>query len=799
MPRYLPLLLAVLALDAHAETPRRPLLTTSRVVGSPEPPYPYRTRRAFPKLSFSSPLYIVNEPGSDRLLVVERFGKILGFPNDQTVEKTHVFCDVKNHETYGMSFHPRYGDNRFVYIFANGSHSDTKKKNRIYRYVVEKTGIKACDPKSQTLIIEWESNGHNGGDMAWGKDGYLYITAGDGTSDSDGDVTGQDLRDLCSGVLRIDVDHPDAGKCYSVPKDNPFLHLKDARPELFAFGFRNPWRIAHDPRTDDFWIGDIGQDLWEMIHLLKRGGNYGWSVYEGSHPFRLQRKLGPAPVIKPVIEHAHAESRSITGGIVYMGDKLKDLHGAYLYGDYSTGKIWGMRYENGKVTWHRELDDTPYQILGFGQGPKGEVYVVDFGGQLGEVEVAPPEPSPPPFPKKLSETGLFVKVEGHVLQPGLIPYTVNAALWSDGAFKERFIGLPGAELIDFGYDHGWRCPEKTVAVKTFSLEMEAGNSASRRRIETRLLTVQRGEWVGYSYLWNDAQTDADLVPVLGQDREYVIKDRSAAAGVRKQIWHYPSRAECMVCHSRAANFALGLSTLQMNKHLPNGVEQLEQLEQLGVFRVNVVEHWAAWKGRWNQAVTRLSPFPLLTWLPHGNRVESMVTRVTELGLLQPVTSWVSSLIDRSPWGKWSEVLVQVRNDLDRKPRYTAYLPKRPLEMHRLADPYDAKLGVDRRARSYLHANCAMCHVDAGGGNSAINLSFHTGRAQMLLFDVKPAHDSFGIKEARLVAPGDPSRSLLLHRVSQRGEGKMPPLSSSLVDEPAVRLLRAWIEQEKLEK
>src|SRR5262249_55882413 len=160
---------------------------------------------------------------------------------------------------------------------------------------------------------------------------------------------------------------------------------------------------------------------------------------------------------------------------------------------------------------------------------------------------------------KLSETGLFVSVADHRPQPGLIPYSVNSPLWSDGAFKLRFIALPSLEPIDFSEADHWRFPEGTVLVKTFSLERQAGNPASRRRIETRLLSFQRGEWVGYSYEWRDDQSDADLVSARGVDRTLFI-DAGAAGVQRRRTWHYPSRSECMVCHSRAANYVLGVST-----------------------------------------------------------------------------------------------------------------------------------------------------------------------------------------------------------------------------------------------
>jgi uncharacterized repeat protein (TIGR03806 family) len=643
--------------------------------------------------------------------------------NVPETKQSEVFLKLDDHDTYSFCFHPQFAANRYVYIFANGLNSEKmRKKNRILRYEVGKDAPFACLPETQTAIIEWDSNGHNGGEMAFGPDRMLYISSGDGTSDSDTDMTGQDLRDLNSGIVRIDVEHPAEGKLYSVPRDNPFLEIPEARPELWAYGFRNPWRLCFDRQTGDLWVGDIGQDLWELVHVVQRGANYGWSVMEGSQPFHPLRPRGPTPISPPTIEHHHTEARSITGGLVYYGRRFPDLVGAYLYGDYSTGKIWGARYENGKITWRRELADTTLQILGFGEDAAGEVLIADYFGQVHRLVPAPPPPDPlPEFPRKLSETGLFSSVPEHRLHPAVVSYSVNSPLWSDGAAKERFIALPGLETIQHQDKGAWKFPEGTVLVKTFSLERTAGDAASLQRIETRLLTLQQNEWVGYSYRWNDEQTDAVLVGPAGEDRELTIADSAVERAARQQTWHFPSRTECMVCHSRAAGFVLGPQTLQMNRE-----------HDYGQFRDNQLE----------------------------------------------VLSRSGFLRFGGPKSK------------------TQSMSKPPDEYPRLVDPYDASADLAARARSYLHANCAQCHVQAGGGNSAIDLHHNTPDEKLQAIGVTPLHDKFGIAEALLIAPGQPPRSILLHRVALIGRGRMPPLASSLVDEQAVELLKAWIGQLK---
>jgi len=700
---------------APAANLRRNPWTTSRVVGSPEPPAPYRTVRMYEQLQLEQPVYAAQEPGTQNLFVVElQRGKEPG-----RIHRLADRADVAEIETlfttdrliYGLAFHPRYAENRHVFLYSNGGPDKDHKLNRISRITVPNETGEAIDPATELIILEWESNGHNGGEPAFGPDGCLYAATGDGTSDSDPLQTGQGVNDLLAVMLRIDVDHPAADKPYSIPPDNPFVNVPEARGEIWAFGFRNPWRNTFDRQTGQLWVTQNGQDLWEQVYLVRRGENYGWSVQEGGHPFYPNRPQGPGEIVPPVADHHHTAARSLTGGVVYYGSKLPELHGAYIYGDYSTGRVWGIRHDGARVTWHQELVDTPLSIVGFVETPGGELAVIDQHTGFYRFEPAPPPTDLPPFPTRLSETGLFASVRDHALAEGLVPYSVNSPLWSDGAHKDRLIALPGTTQIEFTPSKAWKFPEATVLVKTFSLELAAGQPESRRRIETRILTLQQKEWIGYTYAWNAEQTDAVLVEQGGRDETFTIRDAAAADGQRSQTWHYPSRTECMVCHSRAAGFVLGLQTEQMHRlhDDPTGAaQQLETLSQLGMF--------------------------------------------------------------------------------------TAKLPKPTAEYAAFADPHDPQQPLEQRVRSYLHVNCSVCHQWAGGGNSQIDLQFWTELAKMNLINEPPLHDRFGIDNAKLVAPGDPSRSLLLQRILKRGRGQMPPLATSIIDQDGAALLEAWIRQ-----
>ena len=698
--------------------------TTSRIQGTPDPPDPYLTENAFPDVKFDEPLAIGVIPGTNRFVVAERHGKIYTFEDRPDATK-ELMMDLQR-TIYGVAAHPQFVGNGQIFVTSIVK-ADAADGSRVSRFQVGQDGAFKADAESETVVFEWLSGGHNAGCIRFGPDGYLYLATGDGSGWADQKLTGQKIDDLLASILRIDVDHPADGRAYGIPGDNPFVNTPNARPEVYSYGHRQVWKFGFD-QQGRLWAGDVGQDLWEMVYLVTKGGNHGWSVNEGSHPFRPEREQGPTPFVAPIVEHSHNDFRSITGGYFFNTAEPHELNGCYIYGDYDTGRIWSFRYTDNTVSDHRQLADTELRVVAFAQDRGGKVYVLDFvSGTLRHLVPAPPPPTDAPeFPRRLSETGLFTSTADYQPAAGLIPYSVIAPLWSDGAAKDRFIGLPGDSQIEFDAvtypmpAPGWRFPDGTVLVKTFSMAMEAGNPATSRRLETRILHHKRmsGDdseygaqvWRGYTYVWNDEQTDAELLDSGGLDRELKIKDPVAPGGVRKLKWHFPSRAECTLCHTMSAKYVLGVNTMQMNHdyHYENvgTVNQLTMLEQLGVF--------------------------------------------------------------------------------------TEPLPNPPDESPRLTDYHDQTADITDRARSYLHANCSHCHRVWGGGNADFQLQADLSLEETNTINAATVRGNYGLTDAAIIVPRHPERSVLLHRMQLLGLGRMPHVASGIVDDEGATIVRNWI-------
>jgi glucose/arabinose dehydrogenase len=371
------------------------------------------TRIAFPNLRFDRPVAMAYpDDGSNRLFIVEQHqAKIWSFINDRNIRSKHLFLQLPdpihrgNEEgLLGLAFHPKFKENQqfFVYYSANDNGS---RRSVVSRFRTSRGDNRRADAAGEQRI--WVSAddpdaNHNGGTIAFGPDGYLYITLGDSGAADDPLSTGQNPRDWFGSILRIDVDHPSDGRPYGIPADNParrsptFGHWA---PEVYCIGLRNVWKFSFDRKTGDLWAGDVGQNLWEMVHRIENGGNYGWSIKEGFHSFQPQRRQRPdpaSPIRPPLAEYPHSPTSdrpdsglSVTGGYAYRGKKIPELVGAYVYGDFETGRIWGLRFEDGKVTANGELVEvsprTKLNIASFGEDPQGELYILAFNGRIHEL------------------------------------------------------------------------------------------------------------------------------------------------------------------------------------------------------------------------------------------------------------------------------------------------------------------------------------------------------------------------------------------------------------------------------
>ena len=726
MPRETPsrlrtvtlLALALFCSAAFAE--QRVPWTTSRIHGTPEPPPPFVVERIFPGLTFNRPLDIAQIPGSDRLVVVEEFGKLHSFVPG--AEKADMFGDLHDFDSeifrsYAVTFHPRFAENRFVFTWGvQDLHGKDSRDNgtHIIRFRVTEENPPKLDMGSAKIIISWAAGGHNGGNMRFGPDGMLYISTGDGARPDppDGRVTGQDISDLFSSVLRIDVDHPDAGRAYGIPKDNPFLTEPKARGEVWAYGLRNPWRMSFDPKSGELFAGDVGWELWEMIYRIKRGGNYGWSITEGSQQdVRPDRMRGPTPILPPLVAHSHEEAASITGGEFYHGTRLPELKGAYIYGDWQMGTFWSLRSDGDKVTGHRELARSSLMPAGFGIARDGELIICDHsGGGLWRLAPNPLAGKNSDFPRKLSETGLFTNVRAQSPASGVVPFDINATRWADHATAERWVAFPAQSGVAVARESKgvvlsgrWGFPAGAVLAKTYSLEMERGNAASRRRIETQILHYDGSLWHTYTYRWNDAQTDAEIVQSRGEDTTFTVKDKAAPGGEVQQPWRFFSRSECARCHTLMNDFAQGFSSLQLDRPTP------------------------AAPGRQSDLFARL-------------------------GITPPE-------------------------------------PK-------LADPHGTEASIEVRARSYLHVNCGVCHRYNSGGAVPSYMHIETALKEANIISARPVMGDLGLPDGRVVAPGDPGRSVLLYRMATAGRGHMPYLGGKLVDERGLLVVRDWIASQK---
>ncbi len=324
--------------------------------------------------------------GSGRNFALDQSGRIYVFPNKADVTEATVFLDIRDRVQdwrkdseeglLGMAFHPDFRSNGQFYVCY--SSSAELRTSMISRFSVSADNPQQADPGSEQVVMKIPQpfSNHNGGSIAFGHDGYLYIALGDGGGRNDPLQHGQNLETLMGSLLRIDVDHHDSGRNYAIPKDNPFVDREGACPEIYAYGFRNIWRLSVDRHNGRIWAADVGQDFWEEINVVEAGANYGWSVREASYPFNNNPVTATDTLVPPVWEYDHQLGKSITGGFVYRGSQLPDLQGMYVYADFISGRIWALEYDEAqkKVIGNRSIATTGFPVLAFGEDEAGELY-----------------------------------------------------------------------------------------------------------------------------------------------------------------------------------------------------------------------------------------------------------------------------------------------------------------------------------------------------------------------------------------------------------------------------------------
>ena len=517
-------------------------------------------QRVFAGVSLNQPLAMLQAPGDNtRWYVLEKTGAVRMFTNtpNVTTASTVLSLGVNSNSEgglLGMAFHPNWATNHQAFVsFTEGS----PMVSVIARFTSNDNGA-TLSGRQDILKLNQPYDNHNGGNIAFGQDGNLYAGFGDGGSGGDPEGHGQDATDLLGSFLRVNVD---GAAPYTIPPDNPFAttgvmcgadHNVSAGNcrEIYAWGMRNPWRWSFDSSTGELWAGDVGQNRYEEIDKITRGGNFGWNCREGTHAYTDTTPSASCAtatgLVDPVIDYDHNDGNSVTGGYVYRGSALPALAGVYLFADYGSGRIWRLVQSGGTYT-KQELLDTSLGIASFGQGNDGELYVVDLnGGGLHKIVDGGGGGAPgSPVPTLLSDTGCVNAQNPSQPSTSLIPYAPAAGFWSDGATKDRWLAIPDGTAISVGTDGDFTFPNGSVLVKNFRL--------SGTLIETRLfMRHPDGDWAGYTYEWNAQQTNATLVT------------GGKTSTVGGQSWRFPSGNECLSCHTQAAGYVLGAEAAQLN-------------------------------------------------------------------------------------------------------------------------------------------------------------------------------------------------------------------------------------------
>lgn len=730
---------------------------------------------AFTNLNVDDPtMFIPEPPGSAatspaRLYVSSRQGQIFSFKNrpdaaemTEVLNLTNVTQGWDDCGLLAFAFHPDFNHpvagKRFIYVWYHYSptpvagparpSSFTPGYDRLSRFTIPEGSLVADRNSEQILINQFDHNlWHEGSGMAFGPDGFLYLSISDEGASYDLYNNTQTIRGkMFSGVIRIDVDqdpkrsHPIRRQPlqetdlpegwtentyttnYFIPNDNPFLDPNGGvLEEFWAVGLRNPHRMTLDPASGRFWIGDVGQDTWEEVDVLERSANYQWSYMEGFHP--VPNKTKPSDIIgferPPVYEYVHGPiGNCVIGGYVYRGAQFsKDLGGKYLFGDNGSGRIWSLTWNGKDAPTVEYLCNMPpgagyTGLSSFGIDEHNELYMLKMGRPSKIYKLVSAESlehrltSNFKVPQRLSQIHAFTDLAELKPAPGLIPYGVNSPLWSDNAVKQRWIAVPEKQKINFSPNDSFTFPAGTVFVKNFDLTVNETNNTAKR-LETRFLVRdESGGVYGLTYKWRDDRSDADLVSTPITENIAI----TTASGVRTQTWYYPGPLDCLACHNPNAGSVLGVNARQLN-------------------------------GKLTYPATGVTDNQLRTW----NHLDLFTTPQNETNLIN--------------------------------------LPH-------LVSVEDTNAPLDLRVRSYLDANCAQCHR-ANGVAGYFDARFSTPLRYQRLVD-GPVENSLGNPAARVVRAGDVSKSILYARINRTGNLQMPPLARNLINTNAVNAVAAWI-------
>jgi uncharacterized repeat protein (TIGR03806 family) len=461
-----------------------------------------------------------------------------------------------------MAFHPNYPTDPRVYLYYTGTDSSLGLVDRVSEFRTLDGG-QTLSPATELVLfnVDDPEDNHNGGNIMFGPDGYLYIGIGDGGSGGDphGSIgNGQRLTILLGKMLRIDVANSNSTTTYAIPADNPYAGNARCNvngtgtancPEIYAYGLRNPWRWSFDRGSGELWLNDVGQSALEEVDRITRGGNYGWRCFEGTQPYNSTCGPNGGSAIAPIAQYGRSAGQSTTGGYVYRGSAIPNLVGRYVFGDFATGNLWNIARDTTPTLTVDETsaNSTGLQIASFAEDMAGELYIVHLGGTIHRIIAG--STSGGTIPTLLSDTGCMSPGNTTLPASGLIPYAPNAPFFSDNADKSRWLALPDNQRITVGSDGDFDFPNRSVLVKNFSL--------GGQLVETRLFMRHTdGSWAGYTYEWNAQHTDATRV-VGGKTVQ-----------VNGQTWEFPSEAQCLQCHNAAAGRTLGLEIGQLNGDLP---------------------------------------------------------------------------------------------------------------------------------------------------------------------------------------------------------------------------------------